>query len=527
MNIVQAIYDKNLFRPFLGNVKSWQNWITSLKVIYGLPTSKAQVTRSLIKQCTGRDTVDGGFSTALFLTGRRSGKSRIAACIAAYEAILSGSASRLSAGESGVVLVVSPTRSQSRIVKDYCRALFEVPLLAAEIASETQDGFELNNGVRITVLAGDWRSVRGFTLLACIIDEAAFFGYSDESKVKSDTELIRAIQPSLATTGGKLIAISSPYAMKGWCYQQHKRHFGNNAGSTLVWNCPSRTMNKTLPQSIIDNAMAEDPASARAEYLGQFRDDVATFLPRDVIEACVVKGRKELPPVRDRRYAAFVDLSGGRNDDASLCIAHQDDRSVVVDCLRCYRPPFSPDQIIAEMVYDLRRYGVRRVVGDNYSAEFTKSAFEVRGIQYRRATTNVWSSKNTTQTTKSRSMLYLELLPRLCSGEIELLDNEQLITQLAGLERRTRAGGRDIVDHGPGGHDDVANAVAGVCDVLSQRVSFAGGPSFDRPRSAFEQATARFNETAAHEARIAAGSSQDNGDLPQMLAALRDPRFRF
>src|SRR5206468_3311357 len=98
------------------------------------------------------------------------------------------------------------------------------PLLAGEVADETREGFELNNGTRIEILAGDWRTIRGYTLLAAIVDEAAFFGYDAECKVKSDTELVRAIKPSLATVGGKLICISSPYARKGWCYTTHKKH---------------------------------------------------------------------------------------------------------------------------------------------------------------------------------------------------------------------------------------------------------------------------------------------------------------
>jgi hypothetical protein len=36
-----------------------------------------------------------------------------------------------------------------------------------------------------------------------------------------------------------------------------------------------------------------------------------------------------------------------------------------------------------------------------------------------------------------------------------------LISQLHGLERRTARGGRDSIDHAPGAHDDIANAVAG------------------------------------------------------------------
>lgn len=46
---------------------------------------------------------------------------------------------------------------------------------------------------------------------------------------------------------------------------------------------------------------------------------------------------------------------------------------------------------------------------------------------------------------------------------MELLDNERLVNQLVGLERKTARGGKDSFDHGPSirDHDDVANAVAG------------------------------------------------------------------
>ena len=47
------------------------------------------------------------------------------------------------------------------------------------------------------------------------------------------------------------------------------------------------------------------------------------------------------------------------------------------------------------------------------------------------------------------------------SGRAQLLDNPRLIAQLAALERRnTRASGRELISHPPGGHDDVANAAA-------------------------------------------------------------------
>jgi hypothetical protein len=62
---------------------------------------------------------------------------------------------------------------------------------------------------------------------------------------------------------------------------------------------------------------------------------------------------------------------------------------------------------------------------------------------------------------KPKSDLYRELLPSLNSGGVELLDIPRLQAQLCGLERRVARGGRDTIDHAPGGHDDVVNAVAG------------------------------------------------------------------
>jgi hypothetical protein len=459
IDIISAIRDPNLFRPFLADeddgLPSWHSWFSALRMVYGIPVSESR--REFVLRVTGREVAKlptQGFDTALFLTGRRCGKSRIASVIGAYEAALAGHERKLSRGERGIVAVCSPSKYQSRIVKDYLRAIFDVPMLRAEVVRETAEGFELRNGSRIEILTGDWRTIRGYTLLAAIVDEAAFFGYGEDTKVKSDTELMRAIRPGLATVGGKLIAISSPYARKGWCFDVHKRNFGNDAGKILVLNAPSRTLNPTLPQSVVDEALAEDLQAAKSEYLAEFRDDISTFLPREVIERLVVEGRIQLMPSSDCRYFAFADLSGGRSDDASLAIAHREGRTVVIDCLKRFRPPFNPHLVILDMANDLRQYDCGRVTGDNYAAEFVKRAFETEGLHY-------------VKCDKPKSQLYAELLPRLMSGDIELLDDPALIHQLSSLERRTRSGGRDIIDHPPSGHDDLANAVAGVADVAA------------------------------------------------------------
>ena len=63
---------------------------------------------------------------------------------------------------------------------------------------------------------------------------------------------------------------------------------------------------------------------------------------------------------------------------------------------------------------------------------------------------------------KTKAELYGAALPPLInSRRVELLDHPRLVAQLCGLERRTAWGGRDSIDHGPGGRDHLANAVAG------------------------------------------------------------------
>lgn len=455
LNIIDAIKDENLFHPFLadrhGKIGTWKNWRCALRALYGLPIT-TKVSRELLKQCTGRTTESlpaNGFNTALFLTGRRCGKSRITACIGAFEAALAGSESKLAKGEKGLIAICSPTKKQSRIVKNYLRGIFDTPMLKNQIVNETKEGFELADGVLIELLAGDFRTVRGYTLLAALIDETAFFGVDEESKIKSDSELLAALRPALATTGGKLIAISTPYARRGWCFQTWERNFGNPNGNILVWNCASRVMNPTLSQSIIDEALAEDYAKARAEFYGEFRDDVMAFLSREVIQSVVARNRPELLPRSGTSYSAFVDMSGGRSDDAVFAIAHKEGRKVVLDKICRHRPPFHPYSVIRTMAQEMKRYGIGKVTGDNYSAEFVAQAFRDCGVIYKKAE-------------QPKAQLYAELLPRICSDEVELLDDKTLIDQLAGLERRTRSGGRDIIDHPTGGHDDVANAVAGV-----------------------------------------------------------------
>jgi hypothetical protein len=148
-------------------------------------------------------------------------------------------------------------------------------------------------------------------------------------------------------------------------------------------------------------------------------------------------------------YQAFADPSGGSSDSMTVAVAHRDsDGIAILDAIREFRPPFSPEAVVVEIAALLKSYKIARVTGDRYGGEWPRERFSKSGITY-------------DISDRPKSDIYRDSLPLLNSGKLELLDHKRLASQLVGLERRTARGGRDSIDHGPGAHDDLANAALG------------------------------------------------------------------
>jgi hypothetical protein len=230
-----------------------------------------------------------------------------------------------------------------------------------------------------------------------------------------------------------------------------------------VVRAPSITLNPTLDQSVVDQAFADDPALAAAEWMAEFRTDIEGFVDYEVAAACV-GGHHEMAPLSQHRYHAFVDPSGGSSDSFTMGIAHKEADRIVIDAVHERKAPFDPETCIDDFCVTLKQYRVTRVVGDRYAGEFPREQFRKRSIAY------VCSEK-------TKSDLYRDLLPLINSGRIVLPKSDRLLNQLCGLERRTARSGRDSIDHAPGGKDDTANALAGVANliVLAERRQNTGG----------------------------------------------------
>jgi hypothetical protein len=247
-----------------------------------------------------------------------------------------------------------------------------------------------------------------------------------------------------------LLMASSPYAKRGELYAAYRRHYGSEGARVLVWKADTRAMNPRIDPWIIDEAYASDPEAARAEYGAEFRDDLADFVTRETVDAITMWGRREFPPIPGIDYNAFCDPSGGVSDAMTLAVAHlAEGATCVLDAVLEIRPPFDPEAAVAECAALLRRFGISRVLGDRYAGEWPAARFREHGIEFE-------------QSARPKSEIYHDLLPLLNAKRVELLDDPRLAAQLVGLERRTARSGRDSIDHTPGGHDDLANAVAGV-----------------------------------------------------------------
>lgn len=453
IDIIQACADPKLFGPWFKNRESWAAWFVFLRALFGLPMDAQEL--SIFHQLTGRTKPPAGQAPEAWLViGRRGGKSFIVALIAVFLACFRDYAQHLAPGERGTVMVIAADRKQARVIMRYVRGLLEgVPMLRRMIQAQRGEAIELSNRIDIEIHTGSFRAVRGYTVVAALLDEVAF--WRDESSANPDREIVNALRPAMATIPNSLlIGLSSPYARRGVLYDAWAQYFGKPS-DVLVVQAESRTMNPSLPQSVVDRAYSEDPASAAAEYGAQFRSDVEGFLQPEWIDRAIASGITELPPVQGVNYFAFADPSGGASDSFTLGIAHVEQDRFILDLCRGRRPPFDPKAVTQDYAVILKRYGCHRVIGDRYGAEWVVSAFRDAGISYDPAEL-------------PKSDIYLNAEPLFATGAVQLLDQRQLLTELRQLERRTGSS-KDRIDHPPRGHDDLANAVCGALWLASRR----------------------------------------------------------
>jgi hypothetical protein len=158
---------------------------------------------------------------AHLICGRRAGKSFVLALIAVFLAAFVDWRGCFSPGERGTIMVIAADRKQARVIFRYIYALItKVPMLAGLIERSGAEYVDLSNSVTIEIQTASFRTTRGYTMIAALLDELAF--WRSEESANPDT-----LRPAMATVpGSMLLCASSPsLARSTWPFKLGEQQF--------------------------------------------------------------------------------------------------------------------------------------------------------------------------------------------------------------------------------------------------------------------------------------------------------------
>src|SRR5262245_50606492 len=180
----------------------------------------------------------------------------------------------------GLTIVVSPSQRQSgeifRTVMRHHSNLKSVP----EMRQESLLRAELANGSRILALPGSETTVRGYSAADLIvIDEAS----------RVEDSLLQAVRPMLATSKGRLVALTTPAGKRGWFYEAWISDSPWHRVRVPASMCP-RISKEFLAEELRELGQSR----FSEEYELEFIDPDTAAFPTDIISRCFTTAVKPL-----------------------------------------------------------------------------------------------------------------------------------------------------------------------------------------------------------------------------------------
>ena len=432
--------------------------ITCLKSIYGLPLNDHE--REIYFRGTGRTTYEEKEQPeATLIAGRRGGKTgKLAAPIVCYEAFRDHG---LPPGEDAYVMLLAPTLKQARIAFRYIRKyLKNSPILSKPIIRMTRDEITLDNNVVIGCHACTQDGVRGRTVVAIVCDEIGFWAFEEDAANLAD-EVLAALRPGMASVrNAKLIKISTPFTKSGVLWGEFQRR---GELDYPVWQVTTFEMNPTITTQMVESERQHSEEKYRREYLAEFTDSISSWIPSEILNPCIARGRQQLPRQHGLNYVAALDPAS-RGHNFALVIVHQvPNGTVVVDLVRIWtgstKVPLPFEGVLNEIKTILESYGISSAVGDQFNCDAIQQYLQKIGIMYE---INVFGPQASAQLFSGLNHLRVQ-------GKIEILDDKALLQQLRNLtEERSQRGQIDV--RPSSGKDDQAVALAlAVSEVMKHR----------------------------------------------------------
>ena len=323
-------------------------------------------------RCNIRTVVPGQDRRELVLSvGRRSGKTLLASCIAAYETyklLLKGNPQAyygLPTSNNIQIISVATDKDQAGLlyqeVSGHFRACgFFTSYMANNTLSYARfqtpndikrygryaDDPNAKATIKVTFRSCIAKGLRGAGNVVVILDEMAHFTDEGQSSAKA---VYDAVTPSTATftpkdpnnslipirdmSDGRNIAISSPLGKQGQFYTlfQIGLRGGEASQSMLCIQAPTWEVNPTIPSGEFEKHYLKDPVVFFTEYGAEFTDRTRGWIERkEDLLACIDPNARPLgiPPAR-RSHFIGIDL-GLVNDASAVAIGHIDEQKRIV-----------------------------------------------------------------------------------------------------------------------------------------------------------------------------------------------------
>lgn len=420
-------------------------WSVFYAAIDGLPLDEEGI--EMFRACTGRDRYEPRvYTEATAITGRRSEKTSSGMKYLLWKAMTGKFRSVGASPMRNPILRIPIICQDLRVARDvkstaesYVR---NSTVLSDAVAEILTNEIRLENNIAITVYPASKSSTRGLSCPIALLDELAFVTVAGAS----DIELVRQVKPSMIRFGQerRLLKLSTPWQKSGVLFSEYSRR--DELPDVLVWNASTDYMTPRISLEELQKERAADASYYAREFGAAWVDDIEAFLSATDIDAAVVSGRKELPPLGEgNRYSAAIDASTLTGRDRFVFgISHTDsEKRVVIDVARGWSRAPVP-QVCDEIAVICKLYGVKTIFADQYGYAFLAELFRQRGLELKQL---AFSARN-------KPELFLELKTTFAQGKIALLDHPQMLRELRALESKRLSGGGYRIAAPRGEHDD-------------------------------------------------------------------------
>ena len=211
----------------------------------------------------------------LYLASRQSGKSSVAAIKSLHTAMYT---------PRSLVLLVSPSLPQSQEIFRKCLTAYRDLGRPFGIESESALKLEMGHGSRIISLPGSEKTNVGYAATLLCIDEAA----------RTPSALVDAMLPTVAVTGGSVVALTTPAGSRGWFFE-----LWSQKNVEDVWERYRVTADECprISGEVIEEArITRGPRHVAQEYYCSFEaNESAFFNPEDLRRSLTLMDTEKEP----------------------------------------------------------------------------------------------------------------------------------------------------------------------------------------------------------------------------------------